>query len=683
MQHGSTRQRLLFILLVLLSWLLLVVLTVQNERREWRDYQAEYNSILASFAPSPEGQEAIRTKRLQIKQVFNKDIDLADRCVTCHAGVEDPRFAESGQPFTTHPDINLEAHPFSQIGCVVCHEGQGRATAAKESHGNVRFWGRPMLPRKYLQASCSKCHEEQELPGAEQWNAGRRLFIEKGCIGCHSAQGIVYNVRFAPNLDGVGSKVSDPAWFFAWIKNPRGYLPTAEMPVYDITDEQAASLALFLAGLEQELPAAKSFEDLAGQLPPALSDPAAFLEFGRQRTQQAGCVTCHMFNGVGGSTGGELGGIGSKVNRDWLAAWLENPRRFFPHTRMPDYRFSEVELAAVTSYIMQEFTDYEVPAAAGSKYAALADSGTASAKQGAQLIKSLGCVACHELQGYSSETLFGPGLEAVGEKEVHAFDFGLKEGVIPHTAIAWLEEKLRDSRGFNEQLKMPQFWLAEEELDQLMTFLLSQRHSPVPAAWLAPLPPPAYEPQGLFGKLADKYKCLTCHRINNVGSTVAPDLSVAGSMLKSSYILRYMKEVEDIYPLVEAVMPKFGLNDQEAGIIRDYFKMVLVDERLMESPLPDEVSPGLIQLGESLFFEEYYCNSCHTLGSAVVEFGPDLTLIGDRMEPGHMYALLLDPLRFNPESGMPDPEMSEDHARAITAFMTTLTAGNSWDLETD
>lgn len=681
--NQSTRIKMLFSLMIVLSWIFFIVLTSQDQKREWKDYQAEYNSLLAGFSPTPEAQESIRNKALEIKQVFSKEVDLVDRCVTCHGGVDDSRFAEAPQPYTVHPDIGREAHPFDRLGCVICHEGQGRATTAKEAHGNVRFWGRPMLPVKYLQASCSKCHEEPELPGAEQWNAGRQLYLEKGCIGCHSVDGAQNDERYAPDLDGFGSKVNDPAWTYAWLKDPTNYKSNAEMPHFDMTNDEAASLTLFLAGLKTSLPAADTFENLQGQLPPEIADQASFLEFGKLRMEQAGCATCHSFKGEGGTIAVDLGGIGHKVTQDWLASWVDNPRSFFPDTRMPDYRLGQVELAAVSSYIMQEYTDYTIPEGLSSEYESIIASGSATADEGASLITSLGCVACHDLEGYSTQSLFGPGLENIAEKEPHSLDFGELEGKIPHTTIAWLEEKLRNSRGFNEQLKMPQFKLDDEEIDQLMIFLLSQRSDPVPAPWLASKPVPAYEPMGLFGEVVKKYKCMTCHRINEVGGDLAPDLSIAGSMLKRSYIPRYMQDVEDIYYTRVEVMPKFGLTDAEAGIVRDYFRMVLVDEELMKNPLPDVVTPGLIQLGESLFFEEYYCNLCHTMGNDVVEFGPDLTLIGDRLEPGHMFALLLDPLRFNPVSEMPETEMGEDHARAVTAFMTTLTAGNKWDLENE
>jgi|GEM_PF-2522762 len=51
------------------------------------------------------------------------------------------------------------------------------------------------------------------------------------------------------------------------------------------------------------------------------------------------------------SHGPMLAGTGSKTDRDWLYAWLKNPKSYHPKTRMPNLRLSDQEAADVATYL--------------------------------------------------------------------------------------------------------------------------------------------------------------------------------------------------------------------------------------------------------------------------------------------------------------------------------------------
>ena len=59
MNNPDTRMSMLFSLLIIMSWFFLIVLSSQNHKREWREYQTQYNLLLAGFAATPEGQPEI------------------------------------------------------------------------------------------------------------------------------------------------------------------------------------------------------------------------------------------------------------------------------------------------------------------------------------------------------------------------------------------------------------------------------------------------------------------------------------------------------------------------------------------------------------------------------------------------------------------------------------------------
>jgi cytochrome c2/LysM repeat protein len=51
------------------------------------------------------------------------------------------------------------------------------------------------------------------------------------------------------------------------------------------------------------------------------------------------------------SHGPMLAGMGSKTDRDWLFAWLKDPKSYHPRTRMPNLRLSDQEAADIAAYL--------------------------------------------------------------------------------------------------------------------------------------------------------------------------------------------------------------------------------------------------------------------------------------------------------------------------------------------
>jgi hypothetical protein len=75
-----------------------------------------------------------------------------DRCTTCHIAADDPRF-EVREPLEAHPYSTAlgdyqrngrweRRHKFSDFGCTVCHDGQGRGLKTFYSHGEDRILAR-------------------------------------------------------------------------------------------------------------------------------------------------------------------------------------------------------------------------------------------------------------------------------------------------------------------------------------------------------------------------------------------------------------------------------------------------------------------------------------------------------------------------------------------------------------
>src|SRR5262249_35066181 len=134
-----------------------------------------------------------------------KEVPRYDRCTTCHLGIEklgyetDARGMKMPAVFASHPHLTdgattvdargrvvnaglyLDAngpHPVNSFGCTIGHGGQGSGTdftyASHEpndpeqkevweknrSWHKIHFWDEPMLPRRFLESSCLKCHHQ-------------------------------------------------------------------------------------------------------------------------------------------------------------------------------------------------------------------------------------------------------------------------------------------------------------------------------------------------------------------------------------------------------------------------------------------------------------------------------------------------------------------------------------------
>ena len=138
---------------------------------------------------------------------------MVDRCQSCHIGASNPDAVNFPQPLTYHPPIiagvENSLHDFNKMGCAICHDGNSRALEFHDAHGEFHGWPESyaLLPDKTSQANCFRCHAQEggKLAGAEHFESGRSLFLEKACWGCHGIDG-VSNAKQAPELTNAGGK---------------------------------------------------------------------------------------------------------------------------------------------------------------------------------------------------------------------------------------------------------------------------------------------------------------------------------------------------------------------------------------------------------------------------------------------------------------------------------------------
>jgi len=422
--------------------------------------------------------------------------------------------------FAAHPRLDLfvaadSKHPSEKFGCTICHSGQGSATEfnpASHSPNDTpernrwmsahhwepnHFWDFPMLPKRFLESGCVKCHyqvtdllpdgnrteiqdnQKIDAPGAKVVE-GFNLVRENGCFGCHEIPGIKSG---------------------RWVGPDMRLEPTPPLDDLSPVDRLKAT-----------------------------SDP---------------------LNPPGGfrKVGPSLRRLSEKTNENWVWRWIRAPREFRPSTRMPHFYglsnnneaaldrdqkdFPDAEIHAVTHYLLSESKSWlkgqdkfrvdnlarQKELQAKQKEKPLNEqekkeleeatrrieqspvpkpldeilktmppepkdekAKTEHLKHGRQLFSEKGCLACHQhvgitkpgldLPAINSHQHFGPDLSRVADK------LGTQPGD-KASARRWLAQWIMDPKIHSPRTYMPVTHLSLEETTAIADWLLSQESKPV------------------------------------------------------------------------------------------------------------------------------------------------------------------------------------------------------------
>lgn len=235
-------------------------------RTDWSDYQAEFRDLIAEKF----GEESAEQAPSGIQQIWVKDLDRVDRCITCHQAVEWKGMENAPEPYRTHPKEILEKHPLNAFACTSCHGGQGFSTTLPDAHGNVEHWEEPVLGQEIsetylvknrkalMEMNCNACHRyDREVKGMEYLNAAKKLVEEKSCRACHMING--RGGIIGPDLTFEGekpteqfdySRLSGKHSVFAWqtthFQNPKMVSPDTVMPNFGFSTQEAQALSLLV-----------------------------------------------------------------------------------------------------------------------------------------------------------------------------------------------------------------------------------------------------------------------------------------------------------------------------------------------------------------------------------------------------------------------------------------------------
>jgi mono/diheme cytochrome c family protein len=403
--------------------------------------------------------------------------------------------------FCVHPRLDLfvdsnSPHKAEKFGCTICHSGQGSSTEFNlASHTpdtleikkrwqkdrdweSNHFWDYPMLPKRFVESTCIKCHHqvtdlirEGTRVEAPKVVRGYNLIRENGCFGCHEISGFKGGRSIGPDLRLEPSP-------------PLEALPPSERDKL-------------------------------------LADP----------TNPPGTMR---------KVGPSLRRLSEKTNLNWVRQWINSPRGFRPDTKMPHFYnlsnnhpdvlpddqkgFPQVEIDAIASYLMTRSGEYldevdkankekkekpDLVAAQQQEYNALLAKPELTqedkkkvdklgrdlqleatpprieelatlkdykpdAKRGGRLFRERGCLACHThkvasegsdgLPAVHSVAHFGPNLSRLAAK--------LGDPSDPKKARVWLTHWIKDPKVHHPRTFMPVTFLEDQQAADIAEWLL-------------------------------------------------------------------------------------------------------------------------------------------------------------------------------------------------------------------
>lgn len=643
----------------------LAIAPAKNHFSEWRHYQHGYLKMIRNRS---EANTLQRHFKGGIQQIWLPDLGVVDRCTSCHVALKEGSLTDVAmQPFRPHPVI---PHKLDDFGCTVCHRGQGAATTVSEAHNSTLAWEQPILPAKYIESSCGECHRNS-LMGTPVLNQGRTMLARYGCVNCHTVK-LPDNTTMKatddpPSLSHIADKTTRE-WIYAWLKDPQAYAATSTMPNFKLSDDDARDMSAFL--IANSTPVTGDSVTVSAKVS---SDPTA----GPSLYGESFCASCHAVqnaagNVVGGDVGPELTRIGSKVKPEWLQGWLKNPRTYDSGTAMPHYRFNDAQVATMAGFLEAK-SDSDLLSSVHLDPATPEQIG-----HGKRLVSDYGCASCHEIAGIKKPDNFAPELSRIGSKPITQLLF--LPGM-PHTLPDYIAGKIKEPRAFSPGLKMPQYTFTPAQIDALTTALLAfnEHSSTLPQSLAVPgVPDSNYQPAGKAGKLMSDLACFSCHRINGHGGDMAPDLTWEGSSVQRQWLVDFLKNPNTLRPALIRRMPRFNLTDAETSELADYMMTVYQSPAIDRDSMPlTGYSQGQIELGKQLFYGKYSCQGCHIVDTKTDKgyVGPTLTHVGSRLTAAWIYAWMKNPQALRPGTIEPNRAMSDEDARALTAFLISQKGG--------
>ena len=444
---------------------------------------------------------------------------------------------------------------------------------------------------------------------------------------------------------------------------------------------------------------------------------------GKELMTDYGCYACHVVPEFEHKRkpGSALNKLATKLNKNWVKNWIWDPFGFNPHSRMPSFfmqsnnsktEFVEKNITEVNS--MAEYLWHQ-----SQEYRPFDRYQGGNARAGKELIQSVGCISCHQVEGI-------PISEKVGSQKA-PYLTGTGSKVDPHWLVSWLQ---RPSH-YQADTVMPSFRLSSREAQDIAAYLLGLKNERFAQKQFAPLDKDIRDEllleyfstlntiqvaQGQLSALNDtqrtlelgkrslgKYGCYSCHSIEGFApnrSPIGPNLATEGSKPihqfgfgheklpheSDTWIFHHLKNPRrwdkgSDKPFKDlSRMPMYNLTDDEAQAIT----LTILGYTTHQIPQKGvKILNAREAYAEKGFkhVAKYNCNSCHKIdgvGGKILaayeddenEGPPWLVDQGHRVHTDWLYHFLgnVSPIRPWPTVRMPSFQFTNQEKNEIVAY---------------
>jgi mono/diheme cytochrome c family protein len=318
--------------------------------------------------------------------------------------------------------------------------------------------------------------------------AGSRVFGAKGCVKCHSVNGV--GGKVGPDL----GRISRPRSFYDLATAMWNHLPrmTERMQQLGITRptldaREAADLVAFLYTFHY-------------------FDPAGNPDVGRRLFSEKRCIVCHQVGGTGGVVGPNLDFLKQFGSPIFVASamWNHGP------AMMEAMRARGIQRPSFAGSELRDLIAFLAPSSAGPQEGPLYVL-PGRAAEGRQLFAAKRCIECHSIGGEGGRV--GPDLA----------ERGLRRSLLEFAAAMWNKAPAMTAAMKGRGITVPQ--LRPEEMADIVAYLYAVRYFA--------------EPGNIRnGWTVATYKgCLTCHAVSGERGKPASDLTRAKGLDSPAAVL--------------------------------------------------------------------------------------------------------------------------------------------------
>jgi mono/diheme cytochrome c family protein/predicted nucleic acid-binding Zn-ribbon protein len=514
---------------------------------------------------------------------------------------------------------------------------------------------------------CQTCHLAINRPGFEKephpfrTHPRREVFLADnahppdkfGCTGCHEGQGVAVNS----------------------VKQAHGEVHLWEFPLLRGPKAQSSCTSC-------HLDVQKFAED------------APLLAEGQRLFEQIGCTGCHLVKGYENlpKIAPSLMRVSAKIDPSWMVRWIENPHKFRPRTRMPNFDLKEDDAIAIASYIWSQSKEdagkwtqeHPLPAA-------YREGDSSAAAKGKRLVETIGCKGCHGFAEGEFSTPLGKEKDLVPN---------LKD-IAAKTGPQWIYHWIKNPRGYDPNTRMPSLRLSDDEAGAITAYLMTLGAKADPMTGIEEkLADPANIKRG--ESLVRRWGCFGCHEIKGMEkeSRVGAELTTFGSKAKEELFFGNRTDIKEtwddwtynklktprIYATerIEQLMPQFNLADEDIKALRILlggFRERKVGQRYQadQGLRVQQVVEGRRRM------QQYNCIGCHEIekrGGFIRKYYQDnpglappiLNGEGEKVQSDWLFSFLKAPFPIRPwlELRMPTFGFSDEDANQLVSYFNGL-----------